>query len=90
MTCVLFLSFIVLVPVPCSVWVCLDILPVNTMYFNQSNSFHYSSSPFSLSLCCPTVFSVFRYVLLLHKCNVFQYYLLPIILFFFSSSLSLL
>jgi hypothetical protein len=66
MTCVLFLSFIVLVPVPCSVWVCLDILPVNTLYFYQLNPLCYFSLFFPPTMYS-TVFSAFCYVLFLHR-----------------------
>jgi hypothetical protein len=44
MTC---FTFIVEVPVHCTMGVCLGILPVNMLYRNQSNPFCYSSPPFS-------------------------------------------
>jgi hypothetical protein len=45
MTCFTFLSFIVLVLVHCSVWLCLGILPAFILYFYQSDSLCYSSLP---------------------------------------------
>jgi hypothetical protein len=80
-TCFIFLSCIVLTCVHCSVGFCLGILPINTLYFNQSNPLCYSSLFFSPTLYCLTVFSTFWCVLFLHRCYVFQCYSLS----FFSS-----
>jgi hypothetical protein len=79
MTWFTFLS-IVLVPVHY-----LFILPVNVLYFNQSTLLYYASLSFSLYPVLFTVFSVFCCGLCLHRCDVFQYYSLTIILSFFSS-----
>jgi hypothetical protein len=69
---------------------CLGVLPVIILYFSKSNPLYYSSLFFSPTLYCSIVFIVFCCVLFLHRCDIFQYYSLYIILFFFSSSLSLL
>jgi hypothetical protein len=61
---------------------CLGILPVNILCLSQSNSLHYFSSPFPLTLYCSTVFGVFCCVLFLHRWDVFHYYPLSLILFF--------
>jgi hypothetical protein len=71
------------VPVHCSVEFCLGILPVNILYFNQSNPLYYSSSPISLY---PLLFNSFQCISL---CLVpTQMWCISILLsFFFSSSL---
>jgi hypothetical protein len=46
-----------------------------------SNTLCSSFYPFPLTLCCSTVISVFHFVLSQHKCDAFQYYSFPIILF---------
>jgi hypothetical protein len=47
---------------------------------------HYSSLPFFPTPYCSAVFSAFHCVLFMHRCDVFQYYSLHIILSFSSSS----
>jgi hypothetical protein len=59
MTCFIFLSFIVLVPAQCLLGFCLGILPVNMLYFSQSNPLFNSFLSFSDELVFSTVFSVF-------------------------------
>jgi hypothetical protein len=77
-----FLSFIVLVFVHCLVGSCLGILPVNIIHVTSqapSTTLRYLSPP---TLYCSAVFSAFCCVLLLHRCDLFQYYLFPIIFFY--------
>jgi hypothetical protein len=49
---------------------CLGILPINIL----CNLLYYSSFLFLPTPYCSTVFSVFHFVLFLHRCNVLQYY----------------
>jgi hypothetical protein len=88
-TCITSLSFIVLVSLHYLEGFCLGILPVNILYFSQSNPLYYSSLSFTPTSYCSTVFSVFHCALFILSCDIFQYYSLPISLFSFSSSNSL-
>jgi hypothetical protein len=75
--------------VHCSVGFCLDILPVNILYFNQSNSSITLPYPFPPTLHCST-FSVCFTVSCSYTDVMFLNIIHSIILFFFSSSLSFL
>jgi hypothetical protein len=66
--------------VHCSVGFCLGILPVNILYFNQSTPPLLFLSLFPLP-CIIQQFSVFSFVLFLHRCDIFQLFTLS-----FSSS----
>jgi hypothetical protein len=79
MTCVKFLSFIILVSAHCSVRFCLGILPVNILYFNQPYPLYYSSHPFPLTLYWSTVFSAFH---CLDPTQMMYFNITPSLLFF--------
>jgi hypothetical protein len=88
MICFTFLSFIVFVSVHCSVGVCLGILSVNILYFNQSNSLYYSSLSFPL-FCIVQQFLV-HFLVLFYYTDVMYFNIIHCLSFFFFSFLSLL
>jgi hypothetical protein len=64
----------------CSVELCLGTSPVNVLYFNHHTHPLLFCTLFPL-LCTVQKFSVHFIVLFLHRCDVFQYYSFPVILF---------
>jgi hypothetical protein len=75
MTCIIFLSFIALVSVHCSVEFCLNILSIYLSTYNtlasQPPSIIYPY-PFPTTLYCSTVFRVFHCVLFIYLYGLFH------------------